>query len=954
MDFDPKEFLAEQSDFEPAPMNEQIAPAQMTQAPETEFEPVESGLEQAAFDPKAFIAEQQNEKYGSTGQMAITALEGAAQGALGPVAPYVEKHILNVPAEDIRARAEENPVTNEVGKAAGFIGSMAVPVGQGALIAKVGRGAAEAAGLARAAEGASLAAKVGSSIVQNAAEMAVLQSGDEVSKMILQDPNASAESALANIGLASALGGAAGGVLTGIGSGIISPLWSATAGPKVEGMLKSLKSRVNQESASTLMKEADELGISKKLTADIEGAMSDDPFLKNAASGLRQTDTSSIARGFQAREQEFKKEVTDKMTEALGRNADSLSTLDMSEAVHGKEIGDSLVKEYKSRLDPIITELTESKSKFKDTLLDKDIVTSVLDNSNPYQPAMKEVVRPGTTRNLADKITTMAGEEGWLADRLSPEARFIKTTIKELGAKNSLQDLVKFGENIGQSTKSTLPFGMQTPLSRAGTMVRQVIRDAENDVIMARLGKEMPDLVDKFRGALANYKEVAQLKDALNDRLKIGGSVSGFAKGLAEMAKTDSEALVRKLSGAKDANLLNFMTETFPETAAKIRQFHLDKVIEKSMKDGALVPSKLMKQIEGMSPELREFALGPQAVEKVERLNGFLNKLIDQNHNYSNTARTVDKVLSSGAASATGLIAALMGHGGIGLALPIAETVGKEGVAAARLGMLKFLGSSQEVKGAGFKAMIGHIDAIYRHEHMLNKAVKNVFKGSAQVLTSSQMPNERSREKLDKVVTRLQKTPGQAMNMAPGGDLAHYMPDQQSALTQASANALSYLQSIKPQPHILGPLDKPVPPQPSEIARYNRALDIAQKPAVVLEHVKNGTLQPSDIKDLYTMYPSLYKQMSQKLLDSVVSQQGADEMIPYRTRIGISLFLGQPLDATMSPSAIVAAQPIPPQGPPAPGQPPAKARNAPSALGKTNKSYMTPGQGAEADRQDRS
>jgi len=884
--------------------------------------------------------------------MLKTAAEGAAEGVLGPIAPLIETKVLGVDPEDIRARAEVNPAIRGGSEAAAFVGSLLTGTGEARLMTEAGKAAAKAVGLgAEAIQGASLAAKIGSSAVSNAAEMAVMQSGDEVSKMILQDPNTAAESSIANIGLASVLGGVAGGGLTGLTHGVISPLWQASAGPKVEGALKSLKSRLNGESASTLVKEAEDLGLTK-MTADIEGALSDSPTLKNAASGLRQTDTSRVARAFQEREREFKEEVLGKMSETLGKNADALSTLEVSEANYGKELGESLVKDYKAKIDPIIKELEEAKSKFATTPLEKDTVSVVQDLSNPYKATAKEAIKPGTTSSLRDKIMTKAGEEGWLADKLSPEARFIKTTMKELGNKETLQDLVKFGQNIGQSTKSTLPFGMQTPLSRAGAIVRDIIRDAENDMIVRKLGMEAPELVAKFRGALSEFKDLAALKDALNDRLKIGGSVSGFAKGLSEMAKTDSETLIRRLSGSKDANLLNFMAEHFPDAAQKIRQYHVDKILEKSTKDGVLNAPKLMKQIEAMSPELREFAIGPQGVEKVGRLNEFLTKLHDQKHNFSNTARTVDTIMSGGSASAMGMIAALMGNTGLGLAIPLAEIAGKEGVAATRLGMLKFLGSSQPVKSEGFKAMIGHIDAIYKQEHFLNKAVKNVFKGSAQVLTSNQMPNEADRTKLDKIVTKLQDKPAQLINNEEQGHLGHYMPDQQTAIAAASTKALQYLQSIKPQPHLLGPLDKPVPPQPSELARYDRALNIATQPNIVLEHVKNGTLLPSDIQDLHSMFPGLYQQMSNKLTNMVADQHGAEEPIPYKTRIGISLFLGQPLDATMSPASIQAAQPLPMQGPQQPQQKP-KAKNAPSALGKNIESYQTPLQGAESDRSSR-
>ncbi len=215
-------------------------------------------------------------------------------------------------------------------------------------------------------------------------------------------------------------------------------------------------------------------------------------------------------------------------------------------------------------------------------------------------------------------------------------------------------------------------------------------------------------------------------------------------------------------------------------------------------------------------------------------------------------------------------------------------------------------------------------------------------------------PTQADNDKLDKQITALQKNPEKLLNIVNGQHVGHYMPDHQTALAASATRASQYLQSIKPQPHKIGPLDKEVPPQPSEVARYNRALSIANQPAIVLDHVKHGTLLASDIQDLHSMYPALYKNMAKKLTADMISASSADETIPYKTRIGTSLFLGAPVDASMTPQAIMAAQPQPkPMGQQQAGGQGGnqKRKGSTSKLGqKTNKMYLTPGQGAEADR----
>jgi hypothetical protein len=184
------------------------------------------------------------------------------------------------------------------------------------------------------------------------------------------------------------------------------------------------------------------------------------------------------------------------------------------------------------------------------------------------------------------------------------------------------------------------------------------------------------------------------------------------------------------------------------------------------------------------------------------------------------------------------------------------------------------------------------------------------------------------------------------------GHAGYYMPDHQQATAQTTQRTLSYLSAIKPKPIQNSPLGKPIPPNKSAMARYNRALDIAQQPAVVLQHIKDGTLQPTDVADLKTMYPSLYDRISTKMLGHIANGVTEEGLIPYRTRVSASMFLGQPLDASMQPQGIMTAQSIyAPQPPPAPPQ----AKGRPSAMkDKSSNAYQTAGQAAESDRSNRS
>lgn len=170
-------------------------------------------------------------KFSAPTEQIKSVLHGVAKGALGPLDAILEQDILGRKAEDIRASEETNPGLTTIGE----VGGLFVPGGQGRLLGKIG---ALAGKLAPAGEGLAAGALRGATA--QAAEMALLQAGDETSKMLLNDPHQSVQTAISNVGLAALLGGGVGGAV-----GSVSPLWKATVGDKASKFLEDAKARFN-------------------------------------------------------------------------------------------------------------------------------------------------------------------------------------------------------------------------------------------------------------------------------------------------------------------------------------------------------------------------------------------------------------------------------------------------------------------------------------------------------------------------------------------------------------------------------------------------------------------------------------------------------------------------------------------------------------------------------------
>jgi hypothetical protein len=249
----------------------------------------------------------------------------------------------------------------------------------------------------------------------------------------------------------------------------------------------------------------------------------------------------------------------------------------------------------------------------------------------------------------------------------------------------------------------------------------------------------------------------------------------------------------------------------------------------------------------------------------------------------------------------------------------------------------------------GFKSALDYGAALAKGEKSMNQSAKNVFKAGAQVISASALPDEADRKRLDKAVTNAEKNPQALLDST--GHVGHYLPQHEMAISETKARAAQYLQSIKPRDHQPGPLDKPVKPSSMDEIRYHRALDIAQNPLVVMQHIKDGTLQISDCQDLKSLYPDYYTRIAQKLSNEMISKRSDNEEIPYRTKMCLSIFLGQALDSSMIPTSIQAAQPAPKQPNTVQQQP---KKGSPSKLGtKTTNMYKTPNQAAETDKTSR-
>jgi hypothetical protein len=855
-------------------------------------------------------------KYSSTPEQAKTALEGAGQAMTFGLSSAAERG-LGVDPNAMLARQETNPGMHMLGEAGGLMASSLIPgLGEANLARGAGEGVSAAMGLG---EGAGVLSQIGSAAVKNAVETSLIASGDEASKYFLSDPHQTAETAMTDIGLNGLLGGA-----LGAGFGVAPPLWKATQETSVGKFLNAITQKANGLEKATLPDAsigaaADAAGIN--LAPEIKSALSDNPEARGMFQSLAESTTRSGKEATQSMNA-FRSQANSAILTSLGKtpeDVDALANLSTHDA--GSNLRDSLVNEIKSRIDPLSAQFEKVRDQFAKTEMNQ-----------------------GELTDLSNNIGQLATDNGYHLVEGSPQGALINKALASLPNVKTLEDLRKVQSSFQDLTQ-------QPEMWNLGKGLKNVFRNAEEDVVNSRLGEQAPELLQAHADARAQYRSSMSTIDDLNDRLHVG-RYSGPGSFLTALKDMNPEDILRRLTPKNDASLLSTMDSEFPATSQAMKESYLNQALKtgsaRAAEGEAINPTSFFKALDGMSPELRQYALPQGAEGQIGAVRQLIDK-IPKSMNPSGTAKTIDALWSKVPGGAVSMASLLTGHNPIaGYVLgSLGRLVGREAPDAMKLATLKFLGSDVPINSTAFRALAELASSSVKGQKMTQNAVKALFKSGAQVLPQGLDVKDRDVDSLKKKLDKLQDNPGAMLKT--GGDINHYAPDHGVAFGAMTARAVQYLKSIKPNADPMGPLDGNRVPTKIEESKYDRAVAIAQQPLSIFNHMKKGDMTPDDVTTLKTIYPALYNSLNQKITNAAIEHLKAHDSIPYRTRISLAMFTGMPLDSTMQPQAMMMAQnTFMPPGPSAPagGSP---KRGSMSQLGKMSTGMeQTPLQAREA------
>lgn len=865
--------------------------------------------------------EPDSEHYTSYGQQTLAALEGAAQGLVGPVAPALEEATGLTSAEDIRNRAQYNPELETVSKLGSFAGSAYAGL---PFIAK-GLGVASEAALAKFAPGlvetgASYSARIGAGALKGALEMGLLSASDETTRAIVQDPTTSMQTAMADIGLNTALGLGAGGFFGGA-ERLLEGGAPAKAVQELENFKGQMAYRTNVPEPVT------EMG--KELSARYNEISE----IFQSAQGTNGLKEGAIAKTVPP-------QVSDSMLAQAG------DTFDLMNQTLAKMKAKPTI--YPARL---VNKLEDDISNYKNTVFPEAPTKAPVSPSDQYTQASDQATRNAPTENP----DYAAARQKFLESRDPFETSPTNAEID--AATKGISKTITPSIDVTPPTElpSTAPSATSFDIFKAQQDLKQMVQGYSRIGTYIKPHEEAYDFIQALRGIGPKLKTALEddsvWGDAATLQKNINQSWSNFKPFYDQFEKTFTETVPQTDLETGRVTLQPRVSlskiQTYANQAGTVKDAAKKSILKGFLDGSEDLHAKTLPAYSAIGEE-SPFTSSPMVVTR--------QSLGELTPGMKAANATVDLALGKGAARtlAGGVGSTLGGTLGGVIGGPAGAVSGA--TAGALIGerafgpymekMLPIIGKpffENVANWRGFRAAGRVVEAATKAQRLMSQSAKNVFKAGAEVLPASAIPSLTAINKLNTQVLAAQDKPDQFAQNATNNSLGVYMPNHAQAFSQTLANAVGYINSQRPNTTPQAPLDGNRIPSAVKQGAFQNLLTIAQQPLTMYSKVQQGTITPDDVKHMSALYPAAYDAMKMQLSHAMTDQvsKGGAVSIPYKTRIGMSLFLGQGVDSTLTPSAIQSAQPTP-NATPAPQPPKTRQKSSTKDLHNVSDQALTP------------
>lgn len=496
-----------------------------------------------------------------------------------------------------------------------------------------------------------------------------------------------------------------------------------------------------------------------------------------------------------------------------------------------------------------------------------------------------EVLQKAMPRATPENLAKIDGQVQDVYNSVSDALKKADQSIKTKSAVPYLsEDLFNFLQDI-QKTDAT-PADKFVALNNLKTTLQGYAKWAATEEGSAKgaLGRTLSNIIKpaledtKVWGAAGDVQRVTNeaISNMIDATKDFKGPITTKTLGNAEVDPAKVQTLINQTNAGKvsrKANVVGNYLDATEKYADAINKVHLDNGLEMPLAS-RLNPTPVL-----------DHALNTPVTSGVQ-LARYLN---------SKGASLVGKTVGeAGSSIIGGGLGALVGH-------PLLGAWAGEKVLSPMFNTLGKAFAESALDSGAAKGAVDYLGNAIRGQQILDNSISNFFGKGAEIIGKNLVPDQESRDKLQRSLDSFQ-SPENAANVA--GSLGHYLPQHATAAAQTGASAANYLNSLKPTQAVLSPLDSPPPIDKEAQYKYNRALDVAQQPLLALQHVKNGTLLPQDIQALRQIYPNLHDAMIKGITNKLIDHKANGGTLPYAQRVSLNMFIGgAPLDSTMTPES---------------------------------------------------
>lgn len=849
-----------------------------------------------------------DESFGDLPQQALAGFEAFNRARTLGISDHLEASTGLTTKENIEKRQQQNPITETV---AGAIPGVAASIATGGFGLAAGAGA----GLLRVAAGA-------------AGEGALFGGAQAATDAVLGDPHLNAQKILSDVGMGAALGGGLGvlshtlGALpaflrkrgeaaseAGAGAGAEAGLQEPTVSPEQSLKDAGIPGPIDPTLSESLVSESNPEGSTFRQGVPLDSMSPEDaaPYVK----GLNtiKPNASEIIQAGKNLDGAATPEAMLTDDPGIHRSSYAVATSPSPEGIRqaniwkdawntasgavnrlfGPETTDSLA-EVGERVKSMISDGFEAKAGPV-----KELYESIED-SLPGIPISEK-----STQALGKTISNLIKEEAIAST--SPEANFVNTYGDAISHVTNLNELQKFRTAMGRATSKETQYVSGLIKEKLDNLELSAIKRTASQMKTPEAQQKVLGLIDQIEQAKASYRalrdDMAQIGKPLWGNKKIYGP-QDFLNTIDDMTP---EVFAKRLFSKNNAKALSFMNENFPNAISELSSYEKAAIRKSASPGDVFNPKAALKAVDNLPKEVRNMMFNPkdQGLLKDGKLY-FNNFLKDYNPSHTASALKFQDFLQH----------------------PISNTIsgitqwGKD-LGSSAFSHLKVnvnLTPEQQAAVSASKEKASKLSYLAKTIKRVNDTISD---SSDQILSGTkaailQPAVHYSDKKYDELSDKIQKLAGNPENLAHDMSettqhLHRAAPGITQGIYQTTSQALKYMNDIlpKPSPTVSPlPLDPKWVPTKTQKQSFMKSYDAIDNPLGVLKQVKGGVVSQEAMQAMQAVHPELLQEMRQTILSKMNVEKA--KTLPYSRKLALAQFLGQPLDTSMSPIAILSNQ----------------------------------------------